>query len=60
MVAGVTAREFLPLLCRDLEYTIAVPVDRPPLDFDLDGREAVAMFDQAHEAALDQLGITTV
>ena len=60
MVACVTAREFLPLLCRDLGCTIAVQVDWPPLDFDLDGREAVAMFDRAHRAALDQLGTTAV
>lgn len=55
VAAGMTARESLPVLCRDLGSTIAIQVDRAPLDFDLDANEANAMFRRAHHEALDQL-----
>jgi NTE family protein len=55
IAAGMTARESLPILCRDVGSTIAIEVSRPPLDFDLDADEAEAMFRDAHRSALSQL-----
>lgn len=55
IAAGLSARESLPVLCRDVGSTIAVQVNRPALDFDLDSVEANAMFWDAHRSALAQL-----
>lgn len=60
VAAGMTARESLPVLCRDLGSTIAIQVDRAPLDFDLDANEANAMFRRAHHEALDQLDLIRI
>lgn len=58
MMAGMSAREYLPSICRDLGCTITVQVDRPPLDFDLDAPTAVGMFDDAYRQASVTLGLT--
>jgi NTE family protein len=55
IAAGMTARESLPVLCRDIGSTIAVQVDRPALDFDLNAHEANAMFREAYQSAVGQL-----
>jgi hypothetical protein len=56
MMASVSAREYLPSLCRNLGCTITVQADRPPLDFDLDYTTAVGLFDDAYRQALVTLG----
>lgn len=55
VAAGMTARESLPVLCRDVGSTITIQVDRAPLDFDLDAGEARSMFCEARQEALGQL-----
>lgn len=55
IAAGMTARESLPVLYRDVGTTIAIQVDRPPLDFDLAADEASAMFRDAFVSAQAQL-----
>lgn len=62
MLAGMTARESLPVLCRDVGNTVEITVDRAPLDFDLSPAEAAGMFDTARSstvAALRELGSLT-
>ncbi len=59
MMAGVSAREYLPSLCRNLGCTITVQADRPPLAFDLDHTTAVGIFDDAYRQALVALGGAT-
>lgn len=56
IAAGMTARESLPVLCRDVGSSVILQVNRSPLDFNLNGDEANAMFRDAHRSAVEQLG----
>jgi NTE family protein len=56
IAAGMTARESLPVLCRDIGSSVILQVNRSPLDFNLNGDEAIAMFRDAHRSAAEQLG----
>ena len=55
MVAGMTARESLPVLCREIGNTVEIPVDHPALDFDLTPSRAASMFHAAKNSAADSL-----
>lgn len=53
--AGMTARETLPVLCRNATLVVEVMVDHPPFDFDLDGAAAAELFESGRRQAAAQL-----
>lgn len=60
IAAGMTARESLPVLCREIGTTVNIEVDRPALDFDLSSEEAHTMFCHARRSAFDQLPLPSL
>ena len=55
IAAGMTAREALPVLCRDAATTIEISVDRHSLDFALNPDEAHRLFHAARVSAAASL-----
>lgn len=49
--AGMSARETLPVLCRDVSTIIEIEVEIAPLDFDLDRDTAVHLFTVGYDQA---------
>ncbi len=58
MGAGMRARESLPTGRFEHVEQVAVPACRDPLDFDISGEEARAMFDGGHDAAVAHFATT--
>lgn len=53
--AGMTARETLPVLCRDANIVVEITSDHASLDFDLAPNTARSMFEAGYEQAQTQL-----
>lgn len=53
--AGMSARETLPMLCRDVGLVVEISVDHDSLDFDLDTPAARALFESGRRQARTQL-----
>lgn len=55
MAAAMTARESLPVLCREVGKTVEIRSDRPSLDFEVTPAEALEMFTEARVSATEDL-----
>lgn len=55
IAAGMTAREALPVLCREAGTTVEISVDRHSLNFELDPKEASELFNAARISAAGSL-----